>query len=87
MILNLKLNACSMWYTFIETKYSGTCILRDTVKNQTDFFMVYKLYFTGTSHLREENLVPWGHVKYRFHCTSIWFCYSDNHAVMAKSFK
>ena len=34
------------------------------------FFMVSKLYFTGTSHLREENLVPWGHVKYRFHCTT-----------------
>ena len=32
------------------------------------FFMVSKLYFTGTSHLREENLVPGGHVKYRFHC-------------------
>ena len=27
------------------------------------FFMVSKLYFTGTSHLREETLVPWGHVK------------------------
>ena len=50
-------------------------------------FLWYINYFTGTSHLREENLVPWGHVKYRFHCTSIWFCYSDNHAVMAKSFK
>ena len=34
-------------------------------------FMVSKLYFTGTSHLREENLVPWGHVKYRFHCIMV----------------
>ena len=30
-------------------------------------FIISKLYFTGTSHLREENLVPWCHVKYRFH--------------------
>ena len=35
------------------------------------FFMVSKLYFTGTSHLREENLVPWGHDKYRFHCIQL----------------
>ena len=56
---------------YVPLFYVKPVICVTLIRTKWTFFMVSKLYFTGTSHLREENLVPWGHVKYRFYCTTV----------------